>query len=382
MRIALVTETFFPATDGICTRLGQMVRIMKQLGHEILIVSPDLGVDNYDGVPITKIESVTVPFYPSRPWALPSRKIREVLLQFNPDIVHAVNPFLMVTSAVHYAKKLQIPLLTSYHTHISQYLDYYNLPLLKPAVWEYIKLWHTGSDINLTVSTSLQVELREQGIPVDGTMPSGVDLSMRSPKYFDEALYQKLTFGLKDQKLLVYVGRLAAEKSLDQLREIFNYRDDVCLSIVGDGPERENLEKLFARTKTTFNGFKQGEELATYFATGDAFIFPSTSETFGLVISEAMASGLPVIAASSGPTLEQIEDNVSGLVYEPGNIQSLLEKINVLDLPLQVRRIKVTALRVAEEKTWLKASHLLLDSYRQAIELSDVKYGRMQKLSN
>lgn len=95
-----------------------------------------------------------------------------------------------------------------------------------------------------------------------------------------------------------------------------------------------------------------------------------------------MASGLPVIAASSGPTLEQIEDNISGLVYEPGNIQSLLEKINVLDLPLQVRRIKVTALRVAEEKIWLKASHLLLDSYRQAIELSDVKYGRMQKLSN
>lgn len=382
MRIVLVTETFFPATDGICTRLGQMVRIMKQLGHEILIVSPDLGEDNYHGIPIVRMESMTVPFYPSRPWGLPSRKIREVLLQFNPDVVHAVNPFLMATSAVHYAKKLQIPLLTSYHTHIPQYMDHYHLPLLKPAVWEYIKLWHIGSDINLTVSKSLQTELEEQGIPVDGTMPSGVDLSMRSPKYFDEALYQKLTFGLENPKLLVYVGRLAAEKSLHQLREIFNYRDDICLSIVGDGPERENLEKLFAGTKTTFNGFKQGEELATYFATGDAFIFPSTSETFGLVISEAMASGLPVIAASSGPTLEQIEDNVSGLVYEPGNIQSLLAKLKVLDLPLQVRRIKVSALRAAEERTWAKASHLLLDYYRQAIELSDIKLGRIQEISN
>lgn len=382
MRIALVTETFFPATDGICTRLGQMVQIMKKLGHEILIVSPDLGEDQFHGIPIKRMESMTVPFYPSRPWGLPSRKIRDILVDFKPDVVHAVNPFFMVTSAVHYAKKLRIPLLTSYHTHIPQYLDHYHLPLLKPAVWEYIKFWHNDSNVNLTVSNTLKNELEKQNIQVHGTLPSGVDLSMRSPEYFDSNLYEKLTFGLPNQKLLVYVGRLAAEKSIDQLRAIFDYRDDICLSIVGDGPERAVLEQIFEGTKTTFVGFQKGEELAKYFATGDAFVFPSISETYGLVISEAMASGIPIIAASSGPTLEQIEDFHTGLVYEPGDINSLLGKIALLDSPLQIEKIRLTALRVVKERTWAKATHLLINYYQEAIDNAEEKTSVFQKISN
>ncbi|WP_124058565.1 glycosyltransferase family 4 protein [Vaginisenegalia massiliensis] len=367
MRIAIATETFLPATDGICTRFANMAVEMKRMGHEVIIISPDLGITEYQGIPVYGMETFNFALYGSRPWGKPNKAIKKILKEFKPDVVHAVNPFIMVTSAVHYAKKLDIPLLTSYHTHIPNYLDHYHLPLLKPLLWEYLRFWHQGSDINLTVSASLAQELEEQAIDVHGVMPRGIDLSQRDPEFFDQDLYQELTFGLPDQKLLVYVGRLAAEKDIDQLRAIFNYRHDICLAIVGDGPEKENLERLFAGTKTTFVGFKFGQELAKAFATADAFIFPSTSETFGLVISEAMASGLPVIAAESGPTLEQIQPLKTGVCFESHNEASLIEALDCLDQPLLMQAMGLQARSEAQKYSWQAAASCLVDYYEQAI---------------
>src|SRR5699024_8053474 len=171
MRIMIVTETFVPATYGICTRLANMIIELKKLGHELLVVSPDLGLSDFHGVPVIGMETITFPLYGSRPWGLPSRKLKKIMLSFNPDVVHAVNPFLMVTSAVYYAKKLNIPLLTSYHTHMPDYLDHYHMPLLKPMLWEYIGYWHKMADINITVSETLKEELLEQAIPTVGVLP-------------------------------------------------------------------------------------------------------------------------------------------------------------------------------------------------------------------
>lgn len=367
MRIMIVTETFVPATDGICTRLANMVVELKQLQHELLIVSPDLGIDEYEGVPVIGLESITVPIYGSRPWGLPSRKIKKMIQAFQPDIVHAVNPFLMGTSAVHYANKLNIPLLASYHTHLPDYLDHYNMPLLKPMVWEYVRHWHRLADVNITVSHTMQAELIEQMIPTSGVLPSGIDLEARHPDFYDEALYQKLTFKQADQKLLVYVGRLAAEKGLHQLKEIFEHRDDICLAIVGDGPERDNLEQVFKGTKTSFLGFQHGEALSRFFATGDGFIFPSVSETFGLVISEAMASGLPVFAAESGPTLEQIIPNETGFIFEYENTKSLLAALANLDNRLLMQKVRLKTRREAEKRTWQAATRSLLGYYEETL---------------
>lgn len=367
MRIMIVTETFVPATDGICTRLANMVVELKKLQHELLIVSPELGIDEFAGVPVMGIETITVPLYGSRPWGLPSRKIKKMMQDFQPDIVHAVNPILMGTSAVHYANKLRIPLLASYHTHLPDYLDHYNMPLLKPMVWEYVRHWHRLADVNITVSHTMQEELVDQMIPVSGVLPSGINLEARHPDFYDEALYQQLTFGQANQKLLVYVGRLAQEKGLHQLKTIFDHRDDVCLSIVGDGPERESLEQLFKGTKTSFVGFQHGESLSRYFATGDGFIFPSVSETFGLVISEAMASGLPIFAAENGPTLEQIVPNETGFIFEYENSESLMAALANLDNPLLMKKVRLKTRREAEKITWQAATRSLLGFYEETL---------------
>ena len=367
MRIMIVTETFVPATDGICTRLANMIKIMKKQEHELLIISPDLGIDDYCGIPVIGMDTISFPLYGSRPWGMPSRKIKQIMTEFNPDVVHAVNPFLMVTSAVHYAKKLNIPLLASYHTHLPDYLDHYRMPLLKPILWEYIAHWHRMADVNITVSETLRNELLVQEIPTLGVLPRGIDLEARHPNFFDEKLYQSLTFNLDNQHLLVYVGRLAQEKGLEQLRVIFEHRTDICLVIVGDGPERENLETLFEGTKTSFVGFQHGEALSKYYATADGFIFPSISETFGLSISEAMASGLPVFAAENGPTLEQIKPGETGFIFETDNEMSLMKSLDYLDHPILLKKIGLQARREAEQFSWERATRSLLDYYETAI---------------
>lgn len=379
MRIAIITETFVPATDGICTRLANFVVQLKDSGHEVIVISPELGINNYKGVPVYGLETVTFPLYGSRPWGLPSRKVKTIFKQFKPDVVHAVNPISLGSSAVHYANKLNIPLITSYHTHLPNYLDHYNMSLLKPVLWEYIRYWHTKSDFNITVSQSLMNELNGEMIPTQGVLPRGIDIDGRHPDFFDQELYDELTFNEPSHKLLVYVGRLAPEKDIEHLRAMFDHRNDLCLAIVGDGPDRERLEEVFAGTKTSFLGFKHGEDLSKAFATGDAFVFPSTSETFGLVISEAMASGIPVIAAKSDPTVEQITDMETGLIYESGNTESLMEAINYIDNPLLMQKLSLKGRSEAMKYTWDNATINLLDFYTQTIETHQYKFDGIRK---
>lgn len=373
MRIAIVTETFVPATDGICTRLANFVVCLRNLGHEVVVISPDLGIDDYKGIPVYGLETISLPLYGSRPWGLPSRKVKNIFRQFRPDIVHAVNPILLGTSAVYYANKMGIPLITSYHTHLPNYLDHYNMSVLKPLLWDYIRYWHTKSDLNITVSHSLMKELNAIQIPTQYVLPRGVDIEGRSPEHFDQALYDELTFNDPNNKLLVYIGRLAVEKDIDHLRAMLDERDDICLTIIGDGPDRERLEEVFQGTKTTFQGFKHGTDLSRAFATGDAFIFPSTSETFGLVISEAMAAGLPVIAAKSPPTNEQIEHMKTGILYDANKVNDLLDAIRLVDNPLLMQSISLKARSEALNYTWDNATMNLLGFYHETIDIHNDK---------
>ena len=374
MRILIVTETFYPATDGICTRLAQMTPRLQAMGHQVLVVSPDLGIQEYQGVPIKVMDSFTFPLYSSRPWGFPSKKMKKVIENFQPDVIHAVNPFMLGTSAVKYAQSLDIPLLTSYHTHMPNYLDHYNLSFMKPFLWDYLRKWHQPADYNVTVSKTLQAELIDQDICTQAVLPRGIDLDLFHPQNYDEKLYREWTFGLPGQKLLVYVGRLAAEKDLDQLVHIFEGRDDICLAIVGDGPARQDLEAVFKDTKTTFTGFLKGQNLAKAYATGDAFIFPSTSETFGLVISEAMASGTPVIAAESGATLEQIIPGQTGTTFKTGDKTSLQASLSILDHEDILARMKVQARQEAEKYSWQAASQRLLEFYESARIIHQAKH--------
>lgn len=369
MKIAIVTETFLPSTDGIVTRMTKAIDYFVEQGHEVLVIAPDLGVTEYNGAKVVGIKPITFPFYRYRKWGFPTKKVYKILQDFQPDVVNAVNPLLMGVSAVNASKKYNFALVSSYHTHIPKYLDHYKIyKPARPLLWWYIRRNHRDAHVNVCTSEAMKEELVSQGIKRLHVIPRAVDVEKRNPKFYSESMRSRLSNNQPDKKLLLYIGRLAAEKDIHLIKPLLDKRDDVCLAIVGDGPARKDLERLFKGTNTVFTGFLHGEELSQAFASGDAFIFPSTSETLGLVILEAMAAGLPVIAAHSGPTVEQIDDGVNGLIFESGNLESLIEAVNIIDDNERLKTMSAHAREEALKYSWDAASAKLLSYYVQAKE--------------
>lgn len=367
MKIAIVTETFLPSTDGIVTRLTKAIDYFIREGHEVLVIAPDLGVYDYKGAKVVGVKPITFPFYRYRKWGVPSRKVYRELKKFQPDVVHAVNPILLATSAVKAAQKLDLPLVSSYHTHLPKYLDYYKVyKPAKPLLWWYIKRNHKNADLNLVTSKAIHDELAEQGIERLDIIPRGVDVIHRHPDYRDEEMRELLTGGKPFNKLLVFIGRIAVEKEIHKLLPLLEKRPDISLAIIGDGPARTDIEKRFKGTNTVFTGFIHGEELSKAFATGDAFIFPSVSETLGLVILESMASGLPVIGAKSGPTNEQVAHGVTGMLYENEDLDSMMEAVSVLEDEEKLETMRRNARNEALDYAWDKTSQRLIDFYMEA----------------
>src|SRR5690625_5117634 len=367
MKIAIVTETFLPSTDGIVTRLKKAIEYFLREGHEVLVIAPDLGVTEYKGAKVIGVKPITFPFYRYRKWGFPSRKVYHELKKFEPDVVHAVSPVLLATSAVTAAQKLDVPLVSSYHTHLPKYLDFYKIyKPAKPLLWWYIRKQHKNADINLVTSETIKEELNVEGIERLSVIPRGVDVENRHPKFKGAAMSERLTNGEPGNKLLVFIGRLAVEKEIHKLLPMLEKRSDISLAIIGDGPARNDLEKVFEGARTVFTGFLHGEELSKAYASSDAFIFPSISETLGLVILEGMASGLPIIAAKSGPTMEQVSHEVNGMLYENEDLDSLLNAVEVIDEKDKFNNIKEEARKEALKFSWDHASKRLLDYYKDA----------------
>ncbi|WP_100011334.1 glycosyltransferase family 4 protein [Lentibacillus sediminis] len=365
MKIAIVTETFLPSTDGVVTRLKNSIRYFLKEGHEVRIIAPDLGVNEFEGAKIEGVRASTFLFYRSRKFGMPTRKIKQMLAEFDPDVVHVVNPALLGATGVHYAKKLGYPMVASYHTNVPRYAEYYNVPMFKGILWWYFRKLHNKADLNLCTSKTVQEELMEQGFHNVHVWKRGVDTERFHPKQYDAEMRSRLTAGKPWKKLLLYVGRLAPEKEIEKIKSVLDSSSHFTLAIVGDGPHRQVLEKHFRGTSTVFTGFMHGEELAKTFASSDVFVFPSTTETLGLVISEAMASGLPLVAAKSGPTCEQIKDNQTGLLYDGEKQGDFTETVLKFEDETLRKRLAIQAHKDIENMGWDGQSKQVLDLYKQ-----------------
>ncbi|MFC3038786.1 glycosyltransferase family 4 protein [Virgibacillus xinjiangensis] len=365
MKIAIITETFLPSTDGVVTRLVHSIRYFLGQGHDVRVIAPDLGVTEFEGAEVVGVRPRTLPFYRSKKFALPTRKVRNMLQDYNPDVVHVVNPALLGASGVRYAKKLGYPLVASYHTHVPIYLDYYNLSMFKGLLWWYFRKLHNQADLNLCTSKAVKEELDQKDFHNVHVWKRGVDTELFHPDKYDKAMRDKLSGGQPEKKLLLFVGRLAAEKEIEKIKAVLDSSDEFVLAVVGDGPHRQELESYFSGTNTVFTGFMHGEELAKAFASSDVFVFPSTTETLGLVIMEAMASGLPLVAAKSGPTCEQIEDNRTGLLYDKDVPDDFKETILKFKDETLRKRLSSAAHKEISHMGWDSQSKQALQLYQQ-----------------
>ncbi|MDB5055233.1 MAG: glycosyl transferase [Bacilli bacterium] len=368
MRIAIVTETFLPSTDGIVTRLCASIKWLRNHGHEVIVIAPDLGIEDFYGAKIFGIPARPFFLYKSKNLSLPSRKVKQCLITFQPDIVHVVNPALLGAAGIYYSKRLKLPLVASYHTNIPQYLDYYRIPYLKPILWKYLNILHNRADLNLCTSQTVKIELDQRKFHNVKVWNRGVDLERFNPKHFDHNMRMHLTNGSPERKLLLFVGRLAAEKNIESIRSVLESSPDYCLALVGDGPFRSTLENHFKDTNTVFCGFMHGEELSKAYASSDVFVFPSITETLGLVLMEAMAAGLPVVAAKSGPTCEQIEHGETGVLYNPDQPNGLLNAVLSLNNMAFSSKISIQTGSYVKSFSWTGPSEQIYQLYREVIE--------------
>lgn len=373
MRIAFFTETFLPKIDGIVTTLCQTIRHLRKLGHEVLIFSPQGGIESFEGCRIVGIRGWEFPLYPELHLALPRASMRKALAEFMPDILHVADPALLGIAALYYGGgkqggALHLPVVVSYHTDLPKYLHYYGLGFLEPHVWKILQVRHRRATINLCTSSLMVNQLREHGIQQVELWPGGVDADLFRPCRNSPEMRYRLTEGNPDSPLLLYVGRLSAEKNLEILRSWLEASPNVRLALVGDGPQRNSLQKHLAGLPVFFAGFLCKEELASAYASSDVFVMPSRTETLGLVVLEAMSSGLPVVAARAGGIPEMIQDGVSGYLVDSDN--EAIHRIGGLLSSKEKREAMGERARAqASERSWKYATLKLIEYYGKALDM-------------
>ncbi len=364
MKIAIFTETFLPKLDGVVTILCQVLERLQAKGHQVLLFGPPGGPKEYAGAEIVGVGGPRFPLYPELRINIPRRFVWEKIKAFQPDLVHIVSPFFLGPFGFSYARRLNVPILASFHTHVPSYVRYYGGAFVEPIVWSYLRALHNQADVNLCPSTETLRDLRSHGFERVRWWQRGIDTRRFTPGPRDMALRARLTDGNPDELLVLYVGRHSPEKRLDLIRDPLAGVPGVRLTMVGGGPSHEQLKRHFRGTRTTFPGFLRGEELVDAYRAADVFLFPSTTETFGLVALEAMACGVPVIAANTGGVLDIIRDGENGLLFNPerpAEIGALVRRLQ--QQPALRERLAEQGLQRARSRSWQSTMDQLIDYY-------------------
>ena len=374
MKIAFFTETFLPKVDGIVTRLTKTIEFLTKNGDEVIVFCPEGCPDSYKGATIVGVAAMPLPLYPELKLGLPGPAVSDKLEEFKPDLIHVVNPAVLGLGGIWLAKTNNIPLIASYHTHLPKYLEHYGMGMLEPLLWELLKAAHNQALLNLCTSTAMVNELEEKGIQRTALWQRGVDTTNFRPELRSDKMREKL-FGKyqKTDSLLIYVGRLSAEKQIERIKPVLDNIPGACLALVGDGPYRGQLEKIFENTQTSFIGYLSGKELASAYASGDIFLFPSSTETLGLVLLEAMAAGCPVIGANKGGIPDIIDDGINGCLYNPdekdNGERSLIEATKKILVDKNKKEtMRKEARKEAEKWDWNQATLQLQKYYSETLK--------------
>ena len=376
MRIAIVTETWRPYTDGVVTRLVATVQELRRRRHDVLVIAPRGGEPSFAGATVRGVPTFSVPFiYGGRPWGLPLPRVRRYLQDFRPDVVHVVNPIMLGVAGVVAAVGQGIPLVTSYHTNVGRYASYYHLGWMRPAIRFVEWLLHRQATVRLATSAAMCAELREREFSRVRLWRRGVDLELFNPQRRRTALRELEELEVNEVNgypvagapiTALYVGRLAEEKGLHRLQPLALSEGDIHLKVVGDGPARRQLRQRLAASSVSFTGELHGDDLADAYADADVFVFPSTTETLGLVLLEALASGLPVIAPDTPVSREILGDCPACRFFpvnDPGNIPTLIKEVLAGAPRSELAR---AARREVENWSWQEATGQLLGYYEEA----------------
>ncbi|MGQ9526739.1 glycosyltransferase family 4 protein [Chloroflexus sp.] len=367
MRIALISETFLPDVNGVTTTLCRLLEYLQYQGHDVLLFAPHGAPSSYAGAEIVPLNGMPLPLYPEVKLTPPQPGLTARLQRFQPDLVHLVGPVVLGAIVPGSVRRLGLPLIASYHTDFGAYSQHYGFGFLKHGVNAWLRWIHNRCRINLCPSRFTMNVLRAAGFRRLRIWGRGVDIERFHPRYRSEAW--RAAVGVQPgERVVLYVGRVAAEKRVDLLPEAIRGLPNTRLVIVGDGPFRSELQRRCAGLPVHFTGYLKGDDLATAYASADVFVFPSDTDTFGQVVQEAMASALPVVAARAGGALDLIHHGQNGYLFTPGVVSDLRSRLREV-LAGDERRLAQGSVgrAIAEQRSWPRVMQELMGYYAQVL---------------
>lgn len=372
MKIAIFTDTFTPEVNGVAKTLKHFTRYLQDHHIEYCVFAPKIPDKNRFTTYVHSITSFPFFLYPTCRVALPNLlQIGEDLRKFKPDIIHIATPFNIGLCGLYWSKKLNIPVVGSYHTDFDKYLKYYDLPFLSDLLWKYMRWFHQTLHKIFVPSSDTLLHLQNMGFNNLSIWSRGVDSTIFHPLYDEQTVRKR--YNIKEKYILSYVGRIAMEKDVHFLPDIANMlpdhiKDDVHWLIVGDGPLKRHLEKE-APANMTFTGFIEGLDLAHIYAASDLFVFPSSSETFGNVVLESLACGTPVIGTDAGGVKTIIQNGVTGWLCKEKDKLAFSRAISSLLAQKKTRKLMgEEAAKYAKTQSWDAIFSNLLLEYAEVLE--------------
>jgi glycosyltransferase involved in cell wall biosynthesis len=381
MRIAIVAEVFLPKIDGVVNRTVNLIRQLRRRDDEVLVVCPEAEGCDRAPVPVVAVPSFSFPLYPEYRIGLPDRVLVKALENFRPEVIHYVNPFAFGFRCSDLLQRagVRAPTVFSFHTLYGEFVKQYKL--LRPLsnlLWWMTREYHNRADVNLTVSSIAQEELQKRGFRRVRSWPPAVDGRLFHPERRSAEMRARLSSGHPDRPLLLTVSRLAPEKNVGFLADVLDRLPEACLAVVGDGPHRAELEQCFAGKNAHFVGYLKGAALAEAYASADAFVYASETETMGNVVLEAMACGCAVVAPRAGGIPSLMTDGETGLLYAPGDLEGAVRATRAVLADGAFRgRLGQSARAQVEGWDWEHSIDCVREVYREAIRVFERTESRL-----
>jgi glycosyltransferase involved in cell wall biosynthesis len=373
MRVTIVTETYFPQVNGVSRTLGQLVGLLQRAGDVVQLVHPDYG-ESPAKERVHLVKSVSLPFYKELYLPLPPfRGVHRAIDGFAPDVVHIATEATLGLSVLRHVLSRKLPTVSSFHTNFDQYSAHYRVGFSSGTIWRYLRWFHNRTRETYVPSRATIAELEARGFERLVLWPRGVDSHLFRPDRPGRDEVRAAHGFQPDDVVIAYVSRIAAEKNIGHLTEAFEavqaQRPRVKYLFVGDGPARAEVERRMAG-RAVFAGYRTGEDLADHYAAADLFAFSSLTETFGNVVLEAMASGLPVVALRAGGVGDTVRSGETGTLVEPGTPPSAFAEalISLVDDTEERRRRADAARSYALSQSWDEIMGALRGRYQAVIE--------------
>ncbi|QQE11861.1 glycosyltransferase family 1 protein [Planctomycetota bacterium] len=371
MRMALVTETYPPEVNGVAMTLEKLVSGMLDRQHEIEIVRPRQHENDQPSV-YGHLEHVTMagfplPKYEGLRFGLPAKK--KLLNRWRyrrPDIVHIATEGPLGLTALWAAKKLKIPISSSFHTNFQSYTSHYGFGFLKQIAFKYLRYMHNSTQATIVPSNDVYKLLQNVGFENLHVIGRGVDTKLFNMSKRKSSLRKEWRVS-DDEIVCICVSRIAEEKNIPLVIEAYSKIKEsqvgVKLVLVGDGPLLSILKDK--HKDVIFTGMQCGEDLAAHYASGDIFLFASITETFGNVVTEAMASGLAVVAYDYAAPEMHITNNTNGITAELNNSDAFIDaSIALAGDVAKVQQLRVNASEYAKKLSW----HAAIDQFEKVFK--------------